>query len=91
MTIKYNQHFLDRLEDLFAESDYTLRYEKGNFKPGYCIIRESKVAVINKYYPLEGKINSLIDLIKSINIDPDKLSEKNQKLFFELAQTELKI
>jgi len=91
MTIKYNQNFLNRLEDLFAETDYTLRYEKGNFKPGYCLIRESKVAIINKYYPLEGKINSLIDLIRSIDINSEKLSEKNQKLHFELTQTELKI
>ena len=91
MTVKYNQHFLNRLEELFAETDYTLRYEKGNFKPGYCIIRESKVAIVNKYYPLEGKINSLIDLIRAIDINSEKLSEKNQKLHFELIQTELKI
>jgi hypothetical protein len=91
MVIKYNQHFLNKLEDLFSETHYTLRYEKGNFKPGYCLIKDSKVAVINKYYPLEGKINALVELIRSIEVNPDMLSEKNRKLFFELAQMEVKI
>ena len=42
MEIKYSKHYLRKLEDVFSESDYILRYEKGNFKPGYCIIRDSK-------------------------------------------------
>ena len=74
-----------------AETDYILRYEKGNFKSGYCIINESNVAVINKYYSLEGKINCLIDIIKIIDIDPGELSDKNQKLLGELQQMELNL
>ena len=91
MTIKYNQGFLNKLEDLFSETEYTLRYEKGNFKPGHCLIKDSKVAIVNKYYPLEGKINALVELIRSIEVSPNQLSEKNQKLFEELAQMEVKI
>ncbi len=74
-----------------AETDYILRYEKGNFKSGYCIINESNVAVINKYYSLEGKINCLIDIIKIIEIDQGVLSDKNQKLLGELQQMELNL
>jgi len=74
-----------------AETDYILRYEKGNFKSGYCILLDTKVAIINKYYSLEGKINCLIDIVKSIDINSPSLSEKNQKLFIELSQTELKL
>ena len=91
MTIRYNQNFLNKLEDLFSETEYTLRYEKGNFKPGHCLIRDSKVAVVNKYYPIEGKINALVELIRSIVIPAGKLSEKNQKLYDELSQMEVKI
>jgi predicted nuclease with TOPRIM domain len=91
MTIRYSKHYLNKLEDLMAETDYILRYEKGNFKSGYCIIRETNVAVINKYYSLEGKVNCIIDIIKSIYIDNAQLSEKNQKLLMELQQTELKL
>lgn len=74
-----------------AETDYILRYEKGNFKSGYCILRDTHVAIVNKYYSLEGKINCLIDIVRSIEIDVSKLSEKNRKLFFELSETQLKL
>ena len=74
-----------------AETDYILRYEKGNFKSGYCLLQDTRVAIVNKYYSLEGKINCLIDIIKSIEINQADLNEKNQKLFRELSQTELKL
>jgi hypothetical protein len=89
MQIKYSKYFLNKLEDIFAESDYILRYEKGNFKSGYCIINESKVAIVNKFYPLEGKINCLLEILKQVSIDLSKLSNSNQKFFKELFQTEL--
>jgi len=74
-----------------AETDYILRYEKGNFKSGYCLLQDTRVAIVNKYYSLEGKINCLIDIIKSIEINQADLNEKNQKLFRGLSQIELKL
>jgi len=91
MSIKYSKHFLHKLEDLMAETDYSLRYEKGNFKSGYCILKDTNIAIINKYYSLEGKINCLIDIIKSIEVDSIELSEKNQKLLGDLHQMELNL
>lgn len=72
-----------------AETDFVLRYEKGNFKSGYCLLNSKKVAIINKYFSIEGKINCLVDIIKSIEIETEKLSPKNQSLFLELSQTNL--
>lgn len=91
MSVKYTKHFLGKLEDIFAESDYVLRYEKGNFKSGYCILNETKIAIVNKYYTTEGKISCLIDILKSIDLDQKQLSEKNAKLFLELSQTSLEL
>jgi len=86
MEIKYSKYFLNKLEDLFSESDYILRYEKGNFKSGYCIINETKVVVINKFYSLEGKVNCLLEIIKSIDLNSGNLSPKNQKVYQELRE-----
>jgi len=86
MEIKYSKYFLNKLEDLFSESDYILRYEKGNFKSGYCIINETRVAVVNKFYSLEGKVNCLLEIIKSIDLDTKNLSPKNQKIYQELRE-----
>jgi hypothetical protein len=84
MEIKYSKHFLNKLEDVFSESEYILRYEKGNFKSGYCIIRETKIVVVNKFYSLEGKINCLLEIVKSLDFNAEKLNPKNQKFYSEL-------
>ena len=37
------------METFFKEQEYTIRYEKGNFQSGYCIVENRKIAVINKF------------------------------------------
>jgi hypothetical protein len=91
MTIRFTKQFLSKLEDIFAESDYILRYEKGSFNSGYCLLNETKIAIVNKYFTVEGKINCLIDILKEIDIDTSSLSDKNQTLLSELSQTTLKL
>lgn len=91
MSLKYSKHFLNKLEDLIAETDYILRYERGNFNSGWCILNDTKIIIVNKFFATDGKINCLLDIIKSLNIDKNSLSEKNQKLFFELSQTKLEL
>ena len=89
MQLKYTNQFLNKLEDIFAETDYILRYEKGNFAAGYCILKDTKIAIVNKYFPTDGKINCLVEILRSIDPDISRLSEKNKKLYFEIKQTEL--
>ena len=89
--IKFTKQFLAKLEDIFSESDYTLRYERGNFQSGYCLLNEEKVAIVNKFFPLDGRISSLVEILRSININRDRLSEKNRILYQEISQTELKV
>ena len=89
--IKYTTQFLAKLEDLIAESDYILRYEKGNFKSGYCLLKEQKIMILNKFFATEGKINALLDILKNIELNTTKFSEKNLKLYEELVQSEVKL
>ena len=86
MEIRYSKHFLNKLEDVFSESDYVLRYEKGNFKSGYCVINDTKVVVVNKFYSLEGKANCLLEILKSIELDTQNLNPKNLKLYKDLRE-----
>jgi hypothetical protein len=89
--IKYTNQFLTKMEEMIGESDYILRYEKGNFKSGYCVLREQKVMVINKFYTLEGKINALLEILKNTELDISKFSEKSKNLYDELMQVEVKL
>ena len=88
MELKYTRPFLSKLEDIFAESDFVLRYEKGNFKAGYCLLKDMKVAVVNKYYSLEGKINCLYDILRTIAVDESRLSDQNLRLYLEIRNQE---
>ena len=84
--IKYTNQFLTKLEDMIAESDYTLRYEKGNFKSGYCVLKDQKIMIINKFYTTEGKINALLDILRVLTLDQSRFTEKSLKLHQELFQ-----
>ena len=80
MSLKITKKFQLKLENILKSQEYKIRFEKGNFKSGYCIIKDKKVAIINKYFSLEGKINTLIEIIKSIEISK-KLCTKNDITF----------
>lgn len=86
MSFKYTKHFLKKLEDLFDALSYSIRYEKGNFQSGYCIVENKKIAVINKFFDTEARINTLLDILSTIEVDVDTLEEKQAKLFQELAK-----
>lgn len=82
--MKYNQTTLNKLEAIPEEAGYVLRYERGNFQSGYCILEQKKVVVLNKFLQIEGRINTLLDLIPQLQIDPGFLSEESQKLHAEI-------
>lgn len=86
MLIKYTSGFLRKLEDLLAELGYVLRYEKGNFKPGYCILRDTQVVIVNRYYTTEGKINALTEILRQIDVNPEPLGDKSRKLLLGLLE-----
>jgi hypothetical protein len=88
MEIKYTPAFLSKIEDIFAESNHFLRYEKGNFKSGYCILKEKRVIIVNKYFSLEGKINCLLEILKQVVVETEKLSEKTLQLYEGLIAKE---
>ena len=91
MKIKYTKSFLNKLEDIFSESDYILRYEKGTFKSGFCVLKDQKIVIVNKFFDLVGKVNCLLEIMKSIELDSKQFSEKNRAFYLELQQTELSL
>lgn len=84
--MKYNQATLNRIEKILDEAEYVVRYERGTFQSGYCILEARKVVVLNKFLNVEGRINTLIDLIPQININLDLLTHDSQKLYEELKK-----
>ncbi|MFY8091549.1 MAG: hypothetical protein ACOVMI_09870 [Chitinophagaceae bacterium] len=76
-----NTTTLDKLEDVLKQGEYTVRYERGTFQSGWCVLEAKRVVVLNKFLDTEGRINTLIDLIPQLNINYDKLTLESQKLY----------
>lgn len=79
--MKYTQTTLDKLEAVVEDCGYVLRYERGNFQSGYCILESKKVVVLNKFLQLEGRINTMLDLIPQLEINHEMLSEESKKIY----------
>jgi hypothetical protein len=82
--MKYTQNILDKIEKIAEECKYVIRYERGNFQSGYCILQEKRVVVLNKFLQTEGRINTLIDLMPQLDIHFDSLTLESQKMFDEV-------
>ena len=84
--MNYTKHTLQKIEELFTELNYTVRYEKGSFQSGYCLVENTKMAVVNKFYETEGRINTLIDILDKIPVNTEGLSEKGLKTLKEVQK-----
>ncbi|MBL7719845.1 MAG: hypothetical protein JNL72_13475 [Flavipsychrobacter sp.] len=86
MSFKYTPNTLKKLEQLYEEARYIIRYEKGNFNSGYCILEDKRVVVINRFLAIEGRINALVEILPSIKVNPEELSGEMQKWYDELRK-----
>jgi len=84
--MKYTQSTLNKLEDILGESDYVVRYERGTFQSGWCLLESRRVVVLNKFLNIEGRINTLTELIPQLDIQFDKLTLESQKLYEEVVK-----
>ncbi|TCK84803.1 hypothetical protein [Albibacterium bauzanense] len=89
--LPFTQHSLHKLEDLLKASNYKIRYEKGNFKSGVCVLLQDKVLVINKFSDIEVKINSLIETIRELDFSNSMLDDKQKKFLYLVKQTKLNL
>jgi alpha-glucuronidase len=83
----YKKSELVKLESLVKESGFTIRYERGSFESGHCIVNEKKIIIINKFFRLKARIDCLEDIIKELHIVQDQ-NDVDQS---QLEMTTLKV
>ncbi|TAH01945.1 MAG: hypothetical protein EAZ15_06285 [Sphingobacteriales bacterium] len=87
-----NSKTLDSLQTILNQAGYTIRYEKGNFNTGFCLLENTKTMVINKFSTLDAKINALATLIQNTEINQEVISDdKLKKVLLNLQQTKLQL
>ncbi len=82
--MKFTKHNLKKIQGLLEEVGYEVRFEKGNFQSGYCVLETRRVAIINRFFDTEGRINALLDIVSKISINPDELTDENKKVYKKL-------
>lgn len=76
---------LKKLEILLKEASYTLRYEKGNFNSGYCLLKDKRIVIINKYFTDDVKFQKLLDIMQNVDFQGGQgLTESSLKIWEKL-------
>ncbi len=82
MAFKYNAALLKKIEEIFKEGGYTVRYEKGSFQNGFCVLEKRRVVVINRFHELDARINSMIEILGTIeDLELNNLSSEALELY----------
>lgn len=92
--MKFTAATIKKMESLFEDLGYTVRFEKGNFQSGYCLVEARKVLVINKFFDVEGRGNCMLDILTAIQVDTELLQPDNLTLyrkFFPSPDTQMKL
>lgn len=75
MELRISPNNLKKIESILKSNDYVVRYEKGHFNSGYCILQDKRVIVVNKFYDIEARMNCLIEILQEIEIDTSMIED----------------
>ncbi len=84
-------HTLEKLEILLRTAGYRVRYEKGNFKTGACLLLNNRIIVVNKFSNLESKINAIVELVRDLELEYNLLDDKQIAFLQQIKQTKLQL
>lgn len=79
------EELIQQLRDIASQLGATVRFEKGDFKGGYCLLKESKLIVINKMANHQRKAMILATALKDLGIENIYLPPKVRELIDEMV------
>ena len=89
MSLSKNKNTLKKLETLFQELNYQIRYERGNFKSGYCIVNDSRMIIVNKFFDTKARFDVLIDILSNVDYSSTELSEPSQEILQKVLKLDI--
>lgn len=84
--MKLTKQNLKKTEALLEDMGYIIRYEKGNFQSGYCLVQDRKVVIINKFYETDARLNCLFSILEEVEVPIETLSEKSLKFYKRIEE-----
>jgi hypothetical protein len=77
------ESLLEELKQLASQIGAKVRFERGDFKGGYCLIKKDKIIVINKLSNLQRKVYILASALKELGLEELYVSPKIRELIEE--------
>lgn len=77
---------LEDLKSLASQMGIKVRFERGDFKGGYCLVEHSKVIVINKLSNTQRKVVILAAALREFGIDDMYLTPQLREAIEELGE-----
>ena len=81
------EQLIEELKSVADQLGASVRFEKGDFKGGYCIIHDKKVIVINKMTNLQRKVMILSTALKELGVDEIYLTPRVREVIEEMSGT----
>lgn len=78
------ESILHDLKSLANQMGATVRFERGDFQGGYCILKESKVIVINKLASTQRKVMTLSAALNELGVDSVYLPPRLREIIEEM-------
>lgn len=90
MQHSFTKSTLKKIESIFEALGYTVRYEKGQFNSGYCMVQNRNIVVVNKFFELKERIRTLKAVLATIAIPAEiQLDQKAAKLLQAIRSADL--
>ena len=81
------EHILQDLKSIAAEMGAKVRFERGDFKGGYCLVKESKIIVINKLSSLQKKVAILSSALTQLGAENIYIPPKIREVIDEMDES----
>ena len=81
------EEIIQDLKAIASQLGASVRFEKGDFKGGYCLLKDIKVIVINKNANLQKKASILSLALKELGVDDIYLNPKLRELIDEMGDS----
>jgi hypothetical protein len=76
---------VDQLRSIADQLGATVRFEKGDFKGGYCILKKNKVIVINKLANSQRRAVILATALRELGVEDVYLPPKLREVIHEMG------
>ncbi|GMU97001.1 hypothetical protein [Ignavibacterium sp.] len=81
------EQIIDELKLIASQLGVSVRFEKGDFKGGFCIVKENKIIVINKFANTQRKAAILATALKELGIDDIYINPRLREIIDEMTET----